>query len=42
MEDFSALVDGFLANEYELSPVAASHLGLTQYDERLDDLSAEL
>ncbi len=41
MEDFSALVDGFLANEYELSPVAASHLGLTKYDERLDDLSAE-
>jgi uncharacterized protein (DUF885 family) len=40
MEDFSTLVDKFLANEYELSPVAASNLGLTQYDRRLDDLSA--
>jgi uncharacterized protein (DUF885 family) len=41
MEDFSALVDGFLANEYELSPVAASNLGLTQFDGHLDDLSAD-
>jgi len=31
----------FLKEEYEDSPVLASSLGLTQYDDRLDDLSAE-
>ena len=41
MADFAALVDDFLTNEFETSPVSASYLGLTQYDERLDDLSAE-
>lgn len=41
MNDFAMLVDGFLANEFETSPVTASALGLTEYDERLDDLSAE-
>lgn len=37
---FSALADQFLAAEFEASPVMASSLGLTAYDERLDDLSA--
>lgn len=41
MSTFSDLVDQFLASEYERFPVTASGLGLTQYDERLDDLSAE-
>lgn len=39
--DFSALVDAFLKNEFETSPVTATTLGLTEYDERLDDLSAD-
>jgi uncharacterized protein (DUF885 family) len=34
------LVDTFLAEEFETSPTFASALGLTQYDDRLDDLSA--
>jgi uncharacterized protein (DUF885 family) len=38
---FSALVDTFLKEEYEDSPTQASALGLTEYDERLDDLSAD-
>lgn len=37
----ASLIDGFLQNEFETSPVLASGLGLTEYDERLDDLSAE-
>jgi len=37
---FQSLVDEFLAREHELSPVRASQLGLTSYDDRLDDLSA--
>ncbi len=41
MTSFDGLVDGFLRDEYERSPVRASQLGLTDYDERLDDLSAE-
>ncbi len=41
IENFSTLVDSFLANEFELSPVSATALGLTQFDERLDDLSAD-
>jgi len=40
-QDFNKLVDDFLENEFETSPVLASSLGLTAYDERLDDLSAE-
>ena len=40
MIDFGRLIDDFLANEFEISPVAASAVGLTEYDERLDDLSA--
>lgn len=38
---FTPLADRFLKEEYEASPVLASSLGLTEYDERLDDLSAE-
>ncbi|HET7677872.1 MAG TPA: DUF885 domain-containing protein [Candidatus Limnocylindrales bacterium] len=41
MSDFSSLAEAFLRREWELSPVRASGLGLTEYDERLDDLSAE-
>jgi uncharacterized protein (DUF885 family) len=37
---FASLVDTFLKEEYEDSPTQASSLGLTEYDERLDDLSA--
>ncbi|CAN5834092.1 hypothetical protein BH24CHL6_BH24CHL6_17220 [soil metagenome] len=40
MADLQTLIDEFLANDYEASPVLASGLGLTDYDERLDDLSA--
>ena len=36
----SSLVDSFLKEEYEASPTLASSLGLTAYDERLDDTSA--
>jgi len=38
---FADLAMRFLKEEYEDSPVMASGLGLTAYDERLDDLSAE-
>jgi uncharacterized protein (DUF885 family) len=41
MADFDRLVDEFLGQEFEESPVGASGLGLTEYDDRLDDLSAE-
>ena len=41
MPDFRSLVDEFLQNEFETSPTTASYLGLTQYDDRLDDLSAD-
>ena len=37
---FAELADRFLKEEFETSPVAASALGLSEYDERLDDLSA--
>jgi uncharacterized protein (DUF885 family) len=37
---FASLVDLFLKEEYEDSPTLASSLGLTEYDERLDDTSA--
>jgi uncharacterized protein (DUF885 family) len=40
MSDFTQLVDDFLTNEFDTSPVLATTLGLTEYDERLDDLSA--
>jgi uncharacterized protein (DUF885 family) len=39
LADFKQLVDDFLKNEYETSPVNATQLGLTDYDERLDDMS---
>ena len=39
MPQFSQLVREFLDEEYAESPVTASRLGLTQYDDRLDDLS---
>src|SRR6185369_13748957 len=41
MTDFAALVDQFLDEEFEASPTMGSALGLTQYDDKLDDLSAE-
>lgn len=37
---FADLAMTFLKEEYEASPVMASSLGLTGYDERLDDVSA--
>src|SRR5438270_6891589 len=37
---FASLVDTFLKEEYEDSPTLATSLGLTEYDERLDDTSA--
>jgi uncharacterized protein (DUF885 family) len=39
LAEFTQLVEDFLKNEYETSPVAATALGLTDYDERLDDMS---
>ena len=41
MADFEETVDEFLAEEFDESPVAASGLGLTEYDDRIDELSAE-
>ncbi len=41
MADLDPLVDGFLSNEFETSPTTASYLGMTQYDEKLDDMSAD-
>ncbi|MDE3100765.1 MAG: DUF885 domain-containing protein [Chloroflexota bacterium] len=41
MSALSELAGAFLKEEYEDSPVAASSLGLSEYDERLDDLSGE-
>jgi uncharacterized protein (DUF885 family) len=38
---FSQLVKQYLEERYEESPAWASMLGLTEYDERSDDLSAE-
>ncbi len=38
MADFKQLVDDFLKNEFETSPVTATALGLTEFDERLDDM----
>ncbi len=39
MPSFAELTNDFLDAEFEDSPVRASGLGLTEYDERLDDLS---
>jgi uncharacterized protein (DUF885 family) len=41
MPTFGSLADAFLKEEFEDSPVSASSLGLTQYDEGLDDLSRD-
>src|SRR5512135_3590727 len=41
MTTLSEHIGAFLRWRYDESPVAASGLGLTDYDERLDDLSAE-
>lgn len=38
--DLAALIDEFLEEEFELSPVTASALGLTDYDAGMDDVSA--
>jgi uncharacterized protein (DUF885 family) len=40
MPSFSQLTDEFLTAEFADSPVRASALGLIEYDEQLDDLSA--
>ena len=39
MSDLPALADDLLAADLAASPVMGSALGLTEYDERLDDLS---
>lgn len=39
--DFPALVRDFLAEQYREHPVRASGMGLTEYDDQLDDLSAD-
>lgn len=39
MSTFTDVIDEFLDSEFEESPVRASSLGLTAYDDRLDDLS---
>src|SRR5438067_11726189 len=41
MSSFTELVETFVAEEFAESPVLASSLGLTAYDEKLDDLSAD-
>ncbi|HEV2009635.1 MAG TPA: DUF885 family protein, partial [Candidatus Limnocylindria bacterium] len=41
MPSFSDLTETFLNEEFAESPVLASSLGLTDYDEKLDDLSAD-
>lgn len=41
MSSFEDLADAFLAAELEDQPVRASDLGLTEFDARLDDLSAD-
>lgn len=41
MTDLAALIDELLEEEFELSPVTASALGLTDYDAGMDDVSAE-
>ncbi len=39
MASFAELTEEFLQREFEESPVRASGLGLTEFDDRLDDLS---
>jgi uncharacterized protein (DUF885 family) len=39
MSDLARLIDDFLLNEWQLSPIRASEYGLTAYDELLDDMS---
>src|SRR5687768_6399086 len=39
MPSFADLADAFLREELEESPVRGTALGLTEYDDRLDDLS---
>jgi uncharacterized protein (DUF885 family) len=39
MSDFSDLTDAFLAEQFADSPTMASSLGLTEYDDQLDDQS---
>ena len=41
MSSFTDLTETFLNEEFAESPVLASSLGLTAYDEQLDDLSAD-
>ena len=41
MSSFTDLTETFLKEEFAESPVLASSLGLTEYDEQLDDLSAD-
>src|SRR5438270_8705466 len=41
MSSFTDLAETFLKEEFAESPVQASALGLTAYDEELDDLSAD-
>lgn len=41
MTTFQGLVDELLTEEFERSPTLATQLGLTPYDDRLDDLSAD-
>jgi uncharacterized protein (DUF885 family) len=41
MSSFSDLADAFLREELEDSPVRGTALGLTEYDDRLDDLSED-
>jgi uncharacterized protein (DUF885 family) len=41
VSEIAALVDEMLEEEFELSPVTASSLGLTDYDAGMDDVSAE-
>ena len=41
MSTFADLTDAFLQREFEDGPVRASALGLTEFDDRLDDLSED-
>ena len=40
MTELEPLIDAFLTEEFDADPVGASGLGLTDYDERLPDLTA--
>jgi len=41
MSELDAVLDDLLSADFAASPVAASAVGLTDFDERLDDLSAD-